>query len=132
MKKKILLVCLSLFAAISLVACGTNPADQSGSSESKTQSSVESSENVVSSEEIASSEEITSSEEGTQPETHNYVEHDAVDATCQAEGNAKYYTCEDCDKIFDEDYQEIEAIPVTQKAEHVYQLIILLKKLEQL
>ncbi|MBR2646368.1 MAG: InlB B-repeat-containing protein [Clostridia bacterium] len=122
MKKKILLVCLSLFAAISLVACGTNPADQSGSSESKTQSSVESSENVVSSEEIASSEEITSSEEGTQPETHNYVEHDAVDATCQAEGNAKYYTCEDCDKIFDEDYQEIEAIPVTQKAEHVYVL----------
>ena len=51
-------------------------------------------------------------------ESHKYVEHAATESTCTQAGNDLYYTCEDCDKIFDADKNEIAAIPVRALKEH--------------
>ena len=58
------------------------------------------------------------SEESTPAHEHAYVEHAAVDATCTEAGNAAYFTCEGCDKIFDADKHEIAAIPVVNALGH--------------
>ena len=58
----------------------------------------------------------------TTPHTHDYVKHDAKDATCEEDGNETYYTCSDCDLIFDENKSTIEAIP-TIDAGHDYVLV---------
>lgn len=51
-------------------------------------------------------------------ESHKYVEHAATESTCTQAGNDLYYTCEDCDKIFDADKNEIAAVPVRALKEH--------------
>ncbi len=61
-------------------------------------------------------------DEDSSVETHDYVKHDAVAATCQTAGNEEYYTCNDCSKLFDAAKQEINAIPVTGVADHSYVL----------
>ena len=53
-------------------------------------------------------------------ETHTYVEHEEAAATCDKDGNEKYYTCEDCDKIFDADKAEIDKIPTLAALGHDY------------
>ena len=53
-------------------------------------------------------------------ETHTYVEHEEAAATCDKDGNEKYYTCEDCDKIFDADKAEIDKIPTLAVLGHDY------------
>lgn len=56
-------------------------------------------------------------------ETHTYVKQDAVSATCETAGNETYYTCEDCDAIFDAGQKEISAIPTVAALGHVYALV---------
>ena len=56
-------------------------------------------------------------------EEHNYVEHEAVAATCESAGNEAYYTCNDCDKIFDANKQEIAGIPTVEAKGHAYTLV---------
>lgn len=51
---------------------------------------------------------------------HDYVEHAAVAATCDKAGNELYYTCNDCDKLFDKDKQEIASAPTIEAKGHVY------------
>lgn len=55
-------------------------------------------------------------------ETHTYVEHAATTPTCDTDGNDTYYTCEDCDKIFDEHKAEIEEIPTVKALGHAFVL----------
>ncbi len=55
-------------------------------------------------------------------ETHNFVKHDEVAATCENAGNETYYTCSDCDKIFDAAQAEIAEIPVIEALGHDYVL----------
>lgn len=55
-------------------------------------------------------------------ETHTYVEHAATTPTCDTDGNDTYYTCEDCDKIFDEHKAEIEEIPTVKALGHDFVL----------
>lgn len=58
----------------------------------------------------------------TSEETHNFVKHDAVSATCESAGNAEYYTCSDCDKLFDAAQKEITEIPTVDALGHAYVL----------
>jgi uncharacterized C2H2 Zn-finger protein len=37
---------------------------------------------------------------------HTYIHHDKVDATCTTAGMNEYYTCENCDKVFDSNKNE--------------------------
>ena len=53
---------------------------------------------------------------------HDYVKQDAVSATCETAGNEEYYTCNDCDAIFDADKKEITAVPVIEALGHEYVL----------
>ena len=53
---------------------------------------------------------------------HTYVKHEAVSAGCEIAGNEEYYTCNNCDTIFNADKEEIESIP-TLAASHNYTLV---------
>ena len=55
-------------------------------------------------------------------ESHTYTLHKAVEAGCEKAGNEAYYTCEDCDAIFDENKQEIFSVPVIAPKGHAYEL----------
>ena len=124
MKKKFLLLCLSLIAAASMAACDFAPTNQS-SSDNQNQSTDTGSTDTGSGDTGSTdtgSTDTGSGDTGSDEVTHVYVSHDAVGATCQAEGNEAYYTCEDCDKIFDANKQEIQAIPVVGKTDHDYVL----------
>ena len=55
----------------------------------------------------------------TPPHEHTYVPHEEVEATCHSTGIEFYYTCEECDKIFDGAKNEIDApivIPIDVNA----------------
>ncbi|MBQ6401144.1 MAG: Ig-like domain-containing protein [Firmicutes bacterium] len=53
---------------------------------------------------------------------HNMTEHAAVDATCSAAGNSKYYSCDRCEKYFSDEAGETEialsdtVIPIDENA----------------
>lgn len=51
---------------------------------------------------------------------HNYVEVAAKQPTCTEDGNALYYTCSGCEKLFDADKNEISAIPSIESNGHAY------------
>lgn len=51
---------------------------------------------------------------------HVFVEHPATESTCTQAGNDLYYTCSDCEKIFDADKNEIAEIPVRALKEHAW------------
>ena len=55
-------------------------------------------------------------------EDHTFVFHEAKQVTCDEDGNDAYYTCSDCDKIFDANKQVISAIPVISALGHNYEL----------
>ena len=61
---------------------------------------------------------------GSSTPAHDYVKHDEVAATCETAGNDAYYTCKDCDKIFNADKQEIPAIPTVDALGHDYKIVI--------
>ncbi|MBE7085845.1 MAG: hypothetical protein E7366_01675 [Clostridiales bacterium] len=113
MKKKILLLCLSLMAASSFAACDLFASQESSSLDSQNQSSETGSVDTGSD---------TESGDSSEAEAHVYVSHEAVEATCQAAGNEAYYTCEDCDKIFNAEKVEIQEIPVIAQVDHSYVL----------
>lgn len=95
MQKKLILAGIALLSIFALGACG-------GENEASNNSSQESGSGSH--------------------DTHTYVEHEAVSATCDAAGNEKYYTCEDCERIFDAEKNEISSIP-TIEASHTYTLV---------
>ena len=109
MKKKILLLCLSLMAASSFAACDLSASQESGSLDSPNQSSETGSVDTGSDTESGDSSDIESGD-SSEAEAHVYVSHEAVVATCQAAGNEAYYTCEECDKIFNAEKVEIQEI----------------------
>ena len=47
---------------------------------------------------------------------HGYVSHEATDAACETAGNHAYYTCENCDKVFDSEKNETTMDEVTVAA----------------
>lgn len=54
---------------------------------------------------------------------HDYVIHEAVAATCTEDGHEEYYSCSRCSKLFkkvEDEYVEIDAIPVITKTGHNY------------
>ncbi|MBQ8726679.1 MAG: InlB B-repeat-containing protein [Clostridia bacterium] len=51
---------------------------------------------------------------------HTFIEHSAVEATCENGGNEKYYTCSHCDLIFNAEKEEISAIPTVGAKGHDY------------
>lgn len=53
---------------------------------------------------------------------HIYEKHDAATPTCDVAGNAAYYTCKDCDMIFDESQKAIAEIPTIEALGHEYAL----------
>ena len=95
MKKKIVWAAVGALMVLSMGSCSFGITSDSGTSNSSS-SLVES-------------------------ETHSYVKHDAVAATCETAGNAEYYTCNDCDKIFDAAQKEIAAIPTIAALGHAYE-----------
>ncbi len=82
---------LPILMALTLASIGALSACQTGENDS--------SENVSS----PSSSLISSSSEN---HVHSYVHHDAIAPTCVEPGRAAYYTCEGCDKVFDESKNE--------------------------
>lgn len=54
---------------------------------------------------------------------HDKKTTQAKAATCTEEGNETYSICSRCDKIFDAQDKELEAIPILAKKEHVLQTI---------
>ncbi len=54
---------------------------------------------------------------------HDKKTTQAKAATCTEEGNETYSICSRCDKIFDAQDKELEAIPIIAKKEHVLQTI---------
>ena len=53
-------------------------------------------------------------------ETHSFQKHDAVAPTCDTAGNEVYYTCTDCNKIFNENQEEIASTPTLEALGHSY------------
>ena len=104
MNKKFLLLCLSLFTAVSLIAC--NPADSSQDSGADSQSSNVESSDTGSSDTTS---DTSSDVGGEEVETHDYVLHEEVEGTCSSAGVIAHYTCNDCDKVFDLSKNEIES-----------------------
>lgn len=49
---------------------------------------------------------------------HVFEEHGATASTCLERGHELYYSCTDCDKIFDKDHKEIESIPYIDLGSH--------------
>lgn len=41
---------------------------------------------------------------------HEYIYHEAVESTYLAQGSSEYYTCKDCDLVFDKDKNPIESL----------------------
>ena len=64
----------------------------------------------------------SSDNSSTSAEGHSYEKHAAVAPTCETAGNDEYYTCGDCEKIFDASKNEIAAIPTKEALGHGYQL----------
>ena len=54
--------------------------------------------------------------------THTYVKHDAVTPDCENAGNEEYYTCSDCNEIFDANKNVIAEIPTIVATGHSYKL----------
>ena len=54
--------------------------------------------------------------------THTYVKHEALAPDCENVGNEEYYTCSDCDEIFDVDKNVITEIPTIPATGHSYKL----------
>ncbi len=68
-------------------------------------------------------EEVTRKDTVLKATGHKLTETAAKDATCTAEGNTKYYTCDNCGKYFADDKGENEIDKdswVTEKTEHVF------------
>ena len=59
-------------------------------------------------------------EPGPEEHQHSFSElHEKVDPTCLTEGREAYYTCDECDKIFNENKEEISEVVAIPTIAHV-------------